>query len=180
MAFLLEDDDDLANRVGGMMLDAPGAGPEDFEGMALGVMYLFQYLIGNLDWSAFDAPGDEDCCHNSKLIGKDSESVPKYGIPYDFDSSGLVDAHYAVPPDGLGMRNIRQRLYRGFCFANDALPGAVALFNEKKPEIMALFRDNPHLSDRTRERAIEYVEEFYGTINDPKEFEREITGRCRG
>ena len=127
-----------------------------------------------------DGPGDEDCCHNAKLIGEDNESIPKYGVPYDFDSSGLVNAHYAQPTNGLGLRTIRQRLYRGFCFANDALPEGIALFNEKKPEIVALFNDDRRLDDRTRERAIEYIEGFYEVINDPKKFSREITGKCRG
>ncbi len=46
---------------------------------------------------------------------------PKYSVPYDFDSSGLVNAHYAAPPEGLRVRNIRQRLYRGFCAFKDEI-----------------------------------------------------------
>ncbi|MGD9021973.1 MAG: hypothetical protein PVF46_09255 [Lysobacterales bacterium] len=179
-SFLIEDLDEVADRNDLEKLSVAQISHKHLDAAEISKFSLFQYLIGNLDWSAFDGPGDDDCCHNSKLIGKDNESIPKYGIPYDFDSSGLVDAHYAMPPSGLGVRNVRQRLYRGFCFANDALPGAVELFNRKKPDIMALFHDNRHLSDRVREQAIKYIEEFYETINDPKEFGREITGKCRG
>ena len=31
---------------------------------------VFQYMISNLDWAMTASPaGDEDCCHNSRLIG---------------------------------------------------------------------------------------------------------------
>ena len=61
---------------------------------------------------------------------------PKYTVPYDFDSSGLVDTHYAAAPSQLGVRNIRQRLYRGFCAHNDTLPQAAQLFRDKKTDII--------------------------------------------
>jgi len=179
-SFMIEDLDEVAERDDLKKLELEKISHKHLDAAEISKFSLFQYLIGNLDWSAFDAPGDEDCCHNSKLIGKDDETIPKYGIPYDFDASGLVDAHYAVPPDGLGMRNIRQRLYRGFCFANDQLPQAVALFNEKKPDILALFQNNRHLNDKSREKAINYIEDFYQVINDPKQFEKQIIDKCRG
>ena len=179
-AFFVEHFEQMAARTGTRYIEVDDLDLDKVRPEEMARFSVFQLLIGNLDWSAFDAPGDEDCCHNSKLIGKDDETIPKHGIPYDFDSSGLVDAHYAVPPDGLGMRHIRQRLYRGFCFANDQLPQAVALFNEKKPDILALFQNNRHLNDKTRNIAINYIEDFYQVINDPKQFEKQIIDRCRG
>ncbi len=179
-SFLIEDLDDVAKRNDLEKLSIAKISHKHLDPAEISKFSLFQYLIGNLDWSALDGPEEDGCCHNSKLIGKDDESIPKYGIPYDFDSSGLVNAHYALPPVGLGVRNIRQRLYRGFCFANDALPGAVEVFEQNRPGIMALFSDNPQLDDKYREQAIEYIEDFYAVINDPKRFEKEITGKCRG
>jgi len=179
-SFMIEDLDEVAERNELEKLSIAQISHKHLDAAEISKFSLFQFLIGNLDWSAFDGPGDEDCCHNSKLIGKDNESIPKYGIPYDFDSSGLVDAHYALPPDGLGVRSVRQRVYRGFCFANDQLPQTVVLFNEKKPEILALFENNPHLNDKTRKKTTRYIEDFYKIINDPKQFERQISGKCRG
>ena len=106
--------------------------------------------------------------------------APKYSIPYDFDSTGLVDAHYAFAPTKLKLHNIRQRLYRGFCFTNDQLPETVALFNQKRLDILALFKNNIHLNDYTRKKAINYIEDFYKIINDPNKFKEEITDECRG
>jgi hypothetical protein len=78
------------------------------------------------------------------------------------------------------VRNIRQRLYRGFCAFNAELPQTVELFNEKKADMMALFENNSHLTDKTRKYAIKYIEDFYEIINNPKKFKRDITDKCRG
>ena len=101
-------------------------------------------------------------------------------MPYDFDSSGLVNAHYAAPPDGLKVRNIRQRLYRGFCLYDDEMPETLALFRDKKAEILALFQDNSHLSDHKRADAIDYIEDFYKIIDNPKRLNKDIIDKCRG
>jgi hypothetical protein len=137
-------------------------------------------MIGNLDWAATSGPREDKCCHNSRLIGAGEDVDPKYAIPYDFDSSGLVNTHYAAPPDGLKVRNIRQRLYRGFCMNNDELPQTIALFNDKKADILALFQNNTHLTEYMRGGAIDYIEDFYTIINDSKKLDKEIIDKCRG
>lgn len=178
--FLIEDLDDVAERNDMEKLSIPKISYKDLDEETISHLSLFQYMIGNLDWAATDGPKEDSCCHNAKLIGKSNEAIPKYGIPYDFDSSGLVNAHYALPPPGLKVRNIRQRLYRGFCPFNDQIPHSVKMFNEKRTEILALFETNKHLNDKSRKAALAYIEDFYKTINDPKRLSKEITGKCRG
>ncbi len=59
-------------------------------------MTLFQYMVGNTDWSAVRSGPDDRCCHNVAVFSGDggaSNSV----VPFDFDQAGLVDAPYAVP-----------------------------------------------------------------------------------
>jgi len=178
--FLIEDADDVAKRNDVKELEIPSAPYRDLEPVSTSQLSLFQYMIGNLDWAATSGPREDKCCHNARLIGAGEDVDPKYAIPYDFDSSGLVNTHYAAPPDGLRVRNIRQRLYRGFCVRNNELPQTIAQFNELKPEIIALFQDNKHLSDYMREDAIDYIEGFYKIINNPKKLKKEITDKCRG
>ena len=178
-SFLIEDIDDVAKRNGMEKLEIDEVSYRSLDDLQTSYFSLFQYMVGNLDWSAISGP-KENCCHNGKLIGKGPEEVPKYIIPYDFDSTGLVNTHYALPPDGMRVSNIRQRVYRGFCTLTDTMPQAVARFNEQKPAIMALFKDNTQLGDNMRDRAIKYLEGFYDTINDPKKFAKEITDKCRG
>ncbi len=179
-SFLIEDADEVADRNDLEKLTMGQVPHTKLDAVQTSYLSLFQYLIGNLDWAATSGPNKDKCCHNAKIIGKSVDENPKYTIPYDFDASGLVNAHYAVPPDGLNVRNIRQRLYRGFCIHNDMLPQAAARFNEKKTDILALFEDNPHLTDRNRKNSIEYIEDFYEILNDPKRFKKAITDKCRG
>ena len=179
-SFLIEDLDDVARRNDLEKLSVAKISYKQLDPATMSNFSLFQYMVGNLDWAATDGPEEESCCHNSKLIGAANDAIPKYGVPYDFDSTGLVNAHYAVPPNILKVRNIRQRLYRGFCPSNDRLPQTVERFNEKKTDILALFKTNTHLTDKNRERAIAYIEGFYEIVNDPKRFKKEITDKCRG
>jgi len=178
--FLIEDVDDVAKRNDLEELSIASVPFRQLDPVSASRLSLFQFMIGNLDWAATSGPKDDKCCHNSKLIGAGNDVIPKYSVPYDFDSSGLVNAHYAAPPEGLKVRNIRQRLYRGFCAFNDEMPQTVALFKEKKSDILALFQSNTHLSDYSRERAVEYIEDFYKIIDDPKRVEKDIIGKCRG
>lgn len=179
-SFLIEDADEVADRHDLEKLTIGRVPHSQLDPVQTSYLSLFQFLIGNLDWAATGGPDKNKCCHNSKLIGKSVDENPKYVIPYDFDSSGMVNAHYAAPPDSLNVRNIRQRLFRGFCSHNNTLPQAVARFNEEKTDILALFKDNRHLNDKNRKNAIAYIEDFYEIINDPKQFGKKIIGKCRG
>src|SRR5439155_9745056 len=76
--------------------------PDYFLGMA-----VFEYLIGNTDWSV-------EYRQNIKLLKGDSSSVP-VAVPYDFDHAGIVNAPYARPDEQLQMSSVRERRYRGYC-----------------------------------------------------------------
>jgi len=179
-SFFIEDIDEVARRNQLKKLSVARVPYKQLDPLTSSQFSLFQLMIGNLDWAATSGPKKDSCCHNSRLIGTDNDATPKYGIPYDFDSSGLVNTHYAVPPDGLKVRNIRQRMYRGFCVFNDSLPQTAKQFNDKKADILALFKNDPHLNNKSRDSAVKYIEDFYEILNDPKRFKREITDKCRG
>jgi len=179
-SFIIEDTDDVAKRNGVEKLKIPRVSYHDLDPVATTRLSLFQFMIGNLDWAVTDGPKEDSCCHNSRLLGAGEDLVPKYAVPYDFDSSGLVNAHYAAPPDGLRVRNIRTRLYRGFCTFNNELPQTVELFRQKKADILALIKDNAHLTEYMRDDAVDYIEDFYRIIEDPGKLSKDITGKCRG
>lgn len=178
-AFVIEDDKDVAKRNGLEKLKIERVPISFLDPLETARFALFQYLIGNLDWSALTGPGDS-CCHNGKLIGLRPDSRPIYALPYDFDASGLVDAHYSVPPEGIRVRNVRQRLYRGFCAHNNQLPQARAEYLELREEIMDLMRKETRLSDRGRKRNLKYFEDFFEVLEDDSEFDDEIISECRG
>ena len=179
-SFMIEDVDDVAKRNGMEKLNIGEIPHRELDSLETSYYSLFQYMVGNLDWAATGGPNDDRCCHNSRLIGTGTDDVPKYVIPYDFDSTGLVNAHYAAPPDKLKVRSVRQRLYRGFCATNDTMPQAVERFQEKKSAILALFTNMPHMTNKNRSSSIRYINDFYEVLDDPKRFKREITDKCRG
>jgi hypothetical protein len=132
---------------------------------------MFQYLIGNTDWSV-------PYLHNIKLLYKDSSSVP-LAIPYDFDHSGIVDAPYALPPEQLGISSVRERIYRGYCQDKSAFTEMIALFNKKKEDIYKVYTTCALLDARYIKNTVRYLDEFYKTINNPRDAERQFSDPCR-
>ena len=178
--FFIEDVDDMAGRSDLDEIDLYEIAPSRLEADHAARFALFQYLVGNLDWAATGGPEGELCCHNAKLAGTAPDTGPLYAVPYDFDATGLVDTHYSAPPEGFPMNSIRERLYRGFCAHNAALPGARAAILDQRDAILATVRDEPRLSDRARNKAVDYLQEGFGVLADDAAFAQEITGNCRG
>lgn len=177
-AFVIEDIDEVADRFDLVELDLEFTRPGRLDAETASLMSLFQFMIGNLDWSPLK--GSESCCHNAKLIGNEAAEPPLIPVPYDFDASGIVDAHYAVPPNQLGLRSITTRLFRGYCVHNDTLPAARALVQSRKQEIMALVQNETRLTPRKRDDTLEYLEEFFEIMDDDEAFQEEIVAACRG
>ncbi|MEM1413150.1 MAG: hypothetical protein AAGH19_12410 [Pseudomonadota bacterium] len=177
--FLIEDPDDVAKRNDLEKLNINDISPKRLDSMETSRFVVFQYLIGNLDWSALGGPTDH-CCHNARLIGAEEGATTLYAVPYDFDSSGIVNAHYASPPEGLPVRNIRQRLYRGFCVHNETLPDAIAEFQGLKGDLYALFENEPRLDKSQRKRALKYLDDGYEVLDSDAEVQEDFIGNCRG
>ena len=136
---------------------------------------LFQFMVGNTDWSVKMAPDDSDCCHNGRVLSPPGESVGWMVVPYDFDQSGIVNPRYAAPAPQLGISTVRQRLFRGRCIHNDQLEDVIRLFNERRAELEeALFPDGI----RNVKSAADYIASFYRIINDAKQRARSIEKRC--
>ncbi len=87
--FIIEDSGRLAMRLGLSQMDLAATRPSALQPEHLNLVSLFQYLIGNTDFSPVKGSKDT-CCHNHVLIGHGGELL--YSVPYDFDHAGLVDA----------------------------------------------------------------------------------------
>ncbi len=169
--FLTEEPSALAARLGGKVLEQRGAQPGDLDPYQDALFGVFQYFIGNTDFS-------EGALHNVELYF-DNEGTAK-PIAFDFDFAGAVNARYATTDQSLRITNVRQRLFRGYCSDPDSYAKVFALFNEKKPEIYALY-DDPvgKLMDRgTARETLKYFDEFYETINNQRAAKRSIIEAC--
>jgi len=178
--FLIEDPEDSARRNGlreiRLVARIP---PGRLDPAAAARAALFQYMIGNLDWSMRAGPMGDSCCHNFKLLGPEGTAagaiVP---VPYDFDSSGLVDAPYAVPPDSLAVSSVRQRRYRGYCMHNAQALAAAAEFRSKRPALLGVLSQVPGLDEGARRRAAAYLDGFFADIASDEQVTTRLLKTC--
>ena len=177
-AFLIEDINDVAKR---NELSRVGLGRikrSQLDNVHASQVALFEYMISNVDFELLSGPEEDKCCHNARLIG-DESGQNVVSVPYDFDSSGFVDAHYAVPNDFLGIRSVTQRLYRGYCTHNDTLEQARQLYLAKEADLMGLISSESRLTERTAKTANKFIGQFFETLKDEKAYQKNIIGKCR-
>jgi hypothetical protein len=173
-AILLEEPDAMAARVGGRMFDAVGASGNDLEARQDVLFGVFQYMIGNTDFSTSQL-------HNVEIVARQNDGA-YLPVAYDFDFAGAVNAPYATTDPKLSIRRVRDRLFRGHCHSPDDFAAVFAHFQAKKDEIYALYQDEVGklLDEDVRKSTLEYFDDFYRTIGDPRLAKREIIDLCRG
>jgi hypothetical protein len=167
------------NRVA-LEIETRTATIEQLDGEAAARVALFEFMVGNLDYDMLQSASGRDCCHNVRLLASSETSraslVP---VPYDFDHTGLVNAPYALPPEGLDARNVRDRLYRGYCAHNAHLPAAISLFQSRREALNGVIASETRLSDGRRQTAQRYIDAFFDVIANSGAVQRELVGRCR-
>jgi hypothetical protein len=174
-AFFIESDDRLAKRVDLRQQEVPAVSLVELQADYTNLTSVFQYLIGNLDFSPIKGVEGDDCCHNNALFSDEHDVY--WPIPYDFDLSGLVDAAHNAPNLRLGQLNVRQRVYRGRCINNQLLPATLQLFRDRRAAIEALIEGQAELDKGSRRSLDSYVASFYKKI-DNKRTLGQLTKAC--
>lgn len=174
-AFFIESIGDVASRNGMQRKRVSGTAIAQLDAAYAALSAMFQFMIGNTDWSVRRSPAGSDCCHNGRVLGLAGEDSGWKVIPYDFDQAGLVNAEYAAPAEQLRLRSVRQRLWRGRCSHNAELDAVVALFNDRRAAIESAL---VAAEARQAKAALKYVDGFYNLINDPKKRQKNIDQRC--
>lgn len=172
--FLIEDIDDIGKRTNSFELEPERVNSAMMNRKQLILISVFHYMIGNCDWYVPNL-------HNLKLLkSNDFMQETPYPVPYDFDYAGMVNAVYAIPPDGLGITNVTERIYRGPCFTTTEGEEVFDLFHQKKDQVIKLYQDSPWLNETSKETSIEYLEEFYKIIEAPTLVRNKILNTCKG
>ncbi len=175
-AFLIEHKDRLAERIGRKEFETKHASVAAIDPAQLNLTSLFQFFLGNTDFSPiYGAPG-ENCCHNYELFSSDDELL--WAIPYDFDQSGFVNAPYAEPDPRLRIQDVRRRLYRGRCANNAHVNASVQQFRDRRNAIDALIAEQVGINQRTRRSIERYVDAFFDLIDAPDEISEQIIAKC--
>jgi hypothetical protein len=171
MAFLLEPTNQMAERNGCERLKTSNIHQTRTNQYKTMVMAIFQYMIGNTDWSVWAE-------HNTILLKEDTSVVPIV-VPYDFDWSGLVNSPYAAPAEFLPIQTVTTRLYRGFCRTDVELQPALDEFRQRKDEIYRTCQSVPFLSEKELKKVLKYIDDFFEIIENPKKVEIEFHHKCR-
>jgi hypothetical protein len=175
-AFLIEHRDQLAERIGARVINIEKTSVASLDGAHTNLGSVFQYLIGNTDFSPIRGASGERCCHNYVLLAFDNGR--QLSVPYDLDMSGFVNSPYATPNPRFDLSNVRSRLYRGRCLNNEHLDDSLQLYRDREAAILRLVTDLEQLDSRTRKSVTRYIGDFYRTINDPRKVEARIRDRC--
>jgi hypothetical protein len=168
--FLIEDEKHMAARNKAIAVEEK-LRPEQTKQDVFLTMAVFQFLIGNTDWSV-------QYLQNIKLLKTDS--FPQLiTVPYDFDHCGIVNAPYAHPAEELLMKSVQERRYRGYCMTDlKVFEKPIALFNRLKIDIYNLFTKCSLLDAKNIRSITKYLDEFYATINDPKSWQKDFAYPC--
>jgi hypothetical protein len=172
-AFMIEPEDMMTERLGVISIKSDGMSRRFTDTLTTDVVALFQYMIGNADYSVAGR-------HNLKLIRRKDPSNPLVvPVPYDFDYSGLINAYYAIPGDNLGLTSVTQRYYLGPCRADHYFISAIDQIYKNKDGILELIDSSPYLDEKNKKEMIRYLGEFFSDAENQESLLRNIRRTCR-
>jgi hypothetical protein len=168
---LLEEEEQMARRNKMASVKKIRLNPQSLVLKDFLAMTVFQYMIGNTDWSV-------QYLHNIKMVATDSVTIP-VAVPYDFDHAGIVYAPYAFPSEGLELQSVQERRYRGYCIPDmKTFDETIALFNQRKKDVYETYTRCSLLDARYIKTATQYLDDFYKIINNPKSLRKEFGYPC--
>ena len=176
-AFAIEPVQLLAQRTGGAALEVKGLSLSRLNREQAGLVFVYQYMIGNTDWSFVLAEEDDACCHNGDLLDIENSI---YYVPYDFDLAGIVNAKYAKPDPTLRLKNVRQRRYRGYCIDQEHVGTALRQVKSQESEILQTIGAIPGLSDSDKATMSDYIGQFFKKAQHEDKLLRLYEKRCLG
>jgi hypothetical protein len=137
-------------------------------------MAIFNYMVGNYDWSI---PGQ----HNVKVFKPISiiQSGLAIAIPYDFDWTGFVNPSYALPVEETGLENVRERLFTGVCRTREVYLKRMEIFSEKKDELYRIVNEFPYLDQRVKKDVSYYLDGFFDRLGKRNMVVEDLLNTCK-
>jgi hypothetical protein len=170
--FLIEPEDMMAERLDKMPLKNPNISIRMTDTLRTMRMCIFQYMIGNADYGVRNR-------HNLKLlVNKDFPTGTIIPVPYDFDYTGLVNAHYAVPGENLGINSVTERYFLGPCRPTDQYLEVLDWITGYEEEMYRLVNGFEYLGESERKYVSDYLNEFFVSLQRPGYIERIMLSTC--
>jgi hypothetical protein len=170
-SFFIESVKELSARIGGTPIRPKIVSSRIIDSLSYDRMSVFQYMIGNTDWSV-------RVRHNIKVIFIDSINSA-VAIPYDFDYSGAVNTDYAVPnTDYYPIESVRDRYYLGLCRSSAHYKQIFDFYLSKEKDLLAHCEQVAYLPKGAKKEMAGYFGEFFNVLRNPKTARREIENNC--
>lgn len=153
-AFLIEDTAQLRNRVEAEKPDTElnyNLPASAFHLEHEKIVAMFEYFIGNTDWSL-------NTLRNLKLMERHGKYII---VPYDFDFSGLVASPYASVSSEFGRLSTRDRIYLGFPEDLEDLHVAQAILLGHRVKFEKMIRKSKYLSAASRRDMLDFMDDYY-------------------
>ena len=166
----MEHEDDVAKRMEGEIFEVRGALFDDVDPAQILEVAIFEAFVGNTDWSLA-------ALHNIRLVRQPNMNVMP--VAYDLDFSGLVGTRYSTPDPRLGIRNVKERLYRGPCKEPTELVQFFSVYREKKDAILKLYDETPGLDARYRGDAKAFLNQWFKMIDNPRDAQWMFKENCK-
>jgi len=166
----IENENDVARRMGGRIVELQRLQFADVDPAALNNMMLFNYMVGNTDFSIY-------ALHNVRLVQMPTRTI--YTVPYDFDLTGFVNPPYAAVNPKLGIRSVLDRLYRGPCLSLDTMDKSVEAFRAQRTAMLAELDGLKEMDSNARSQAKEYLEGFFRAIAQQNNVKRSFVDGCK-
>lgn len=171
--FLIEPLELVCSRNEAVEIDSRHANASNIIRDQSDIVAMFHYMVGNTDWRFKGG-------HNMKCVKSLNDISSKVTpVPYDFDFSGMVGAHYAFPQEWTSIESIKERQYLGYCTSDSSYNKVIDLFLSQKEEMLSVVRNFDYLSEKERQSLINYLEGFFIELENPKRFIERIKYECR-
>jgi hypothetical protein len=172
-AFLVEPEEMLAERTHSVQQKIAYISQKTIMPEIMDRVAIFNYMIGNTDWSVAMQ-------HNCKVLTSSPADPSRHAVivPYDFDFSGLVNAHYATPAEGLGLESVRERRYLGICRSEEIFANRIKEFRERKENFYRIINQFSLLSEKTKKDMIRYLDSFYSGFNERNNIVYDLLNSC--
>lgn len=172
-AFFIEPTEMLCKRMNTVEVENIKLTQRNIVPEVMDLMAVFNYMIGNTDWSV-------PIYHNVTVLHKRLPENSNLGIiiPYDFDHSGLINAIYALPYEGLGLKSVLERKYLGICRTREVFAARLKIFSEKKEELLRVIWEFPYLNDKAKNEMTGYLESFFRDLDKPNLILNKFNADC--
>ena len=137
-------------------------------------MAIFEYMIGNTDWTVPIFNNNVLIMSQSNLHGLE----PGIAVAYDFDYSGLVNTGYAVPAEELKLNSVLDRRYLGICRSEETFINALKEFADKKEDFYRVINEFQYLSPKVKKQMISYLEGFYKGFDKRNSIVNTLLNEC--